>query len=167
MPVLFYGLENIKLTVKNIKTIQKAGNNLLRYIFFIPKRCRTSVLRLAINIKKTSDKLKYHQIEFFERLLKNQFTKSLITEMLRERGNIDYIDRTLSILNEITYGDSFEIIDKCQYFKYSVDLEFETSKKNNMLLTQVLKIFNRNKDHSEQLFKALRYDNYTYPYQNR
>ncbi|CAF0930523.1 unnamed protein product [Brachionus calyciflorus] len=95
MPVLHYGLENINLTSKNMKTIQKEENNLLRYTYFIPKRCRTSNLKLAINIKNTSLKLKSTHIEFFVRLLNNKFTQSIIKEMLLEGDNNDYVEQIL------------------------------------------------------------------------
>ncbi|CAF1011374.1 unnamed protein product, partial [Brachionus calyciflorus] len=112
MPVLYFGLENINLTIKNIKTVQKAENNLLRYTFYIPKRCRISNLKLANNLNNTGSKLKSIQIEFFERLMNNKYTKSIIKDLLLDTNDTDYISKILNILAEIECADNIDLIGR-------------------------------------------------------
>ncbi|RNA38994.1 hypothetical protein BpHYR1_041672 [Brachionus plicatilis] len=115
LPVLMYGMETICLTKTNKKEVTRLENNLLKYVYYVPKRCRTTNLRLINNVKKTHIRLKQMHIEFFERLLENEFTKSIIKELLNVENDKDYVSNTLDLLNEIEYESSMDLIDKCKY----------------------------------------------------
>ena len=158
MPVLFYGMEIIDLTKTNMKIIKRFESNLIRTIYGIPKRCRTSNLRLAINIMDTIMKLKQIQIEFFERLIENSYTREILKELLKIPDDNDYISYITSILDEIEHESELSITEKCKYYKYVIRLEVETSKKNNSVLEEIRQVFGKFNGCSSKLYEILKYN---------
>ncbi|CAF1085776.1 unnamed protein product, partial [Brachionus calyciflorus] len=128
MPILLYGMETIELTKKKINIINQIENNLMRSMYFIPKRCRVSNLKLINNLMGMPNKLKLVQIEFFERLIANEFTKQLIIMQLGEESQTDYISDIFKILDELDYPREFDIASKCKYYKWFIEMEHKTNK---------------------------------------
>ncbi|CAF0762553.1 unnamed protein product [Brachionus calyciflorus] len=63
-------------------------------------------LKLVINLNDTTKRLKCIQIEFFLRLLSNEYTKAIIKDLLSINSGGDYIRDFLTILNEGTKDGS-------------------------------------------------------------
>ncbi|CAF1009096.1 unnamed protein product [Brachionus calyciflorus] len=159
MPVLFYGFENINITRSNVNNIKRFESKIICSIYNIPSRCRTSNLRLINNINSTENRLKLIQIEFFGRLLENQYTKDVLKEALKSGDDNDYFSRLSRILNEIDCEMDVSLIERCNYYKYISNLEYETSKKNNKILEQIREIFTKDNGSSGKLYDLLRFDN--------
>ncbi|RNA05443.1 hypothetical protein BpHYR1_046529 [Brachionus plicatilis] len=100
------------------------------------------------------------QIEFFERLLENEFTKSIIKELLNVENDKDYISNTLDLLNEIEFESSMDLIDKCKYYGYVTELEFETSKKNNTVFEELKKVFNKQERQTESIYVSMSFEKF-------
>ncbi|CAF1117913.1 unnamed protein product, partial [Brachionus calyciflorus] len=143
MPVLFYGAETIKLTRPKIISLKKIEGKIMRSIYGLPKSCRTLNLKLIKNLNDTSKRLKLIQINFFERLLKNEYTSEVINDLLQNNVERDYIECINEILSEVTYEREIGIIEKCKYFRYVQNLEFETIKQNNQFLNNLKEIFKK------------------------
>lgn len=158
MPVLYYGLETIKPTKTNLNLIKRFESKIIRSIYGIRRTCRTTNLRLKNNLNDTVIKLRIIQIDFLERLLINDFTKELFKGLLLKEAQEDYVSNVLNILNELYYKENLSLIDKCKYYKYVSNLEFETVRKNNTTLEQLRVIFGQNNGNSAKLYKLLRFD---------
>ena len=156
MPVLYYGMETIKLSKTNLNLIKVFESKIIRSIYGIPKICRTTNLRLINNINDTITKLKVMHIEFLERLLANTFTKDLFKDLLLSNKNEDYVSSVLNVLNEVDLEEDWSLIEK--YYKYVSSLEFETNKKNNLTLIQLRDIFDKDHGNSVKLYEILRFD---------
>lgn len=159
MPVLLYSIETIKLTRTNINLIKNIEGKIIRSIYGIPGRCRTMTLKLINNLDETSKRIKLSHVTFFERLLKNQLTRELIKEVLQNQTEKDYITNLINILDEMAYDNEMGITEKCNYFKYATNLEFETCKKNNSVLGKLQEIFDQNNGECTKIFQLLRFDN--------
>ena len=110
MPVLYYGLETIKLSKKNLNSIKVFESKIIKSIYGIPKTCRTTNLILIKNINDMVTKLKVMYIEFFERLLANNFTKELFNELLLNNSHNNYLNSELNILNEMVHKEEWSYI---------------------------------------------------------
>lgn len=157
MPILFYGMENLELIKTNVNQIERIENNILRSIYNLPKKCRTTNLKLINNITNTFVRLKYIQINFFERLLSNSYTKILIKELLQINNQNDYISKIINILDEVKCVENTNIIEKCNLYKYSADMALKASKRNNSDLNELYTLFNSN-GNSDSFYNLLRYD---------
>ncbi|RNA02490.1 hypothetical protein BpHYR1_029649 [Brachionus plicatilis] len=117
---------------------------MLRSIYNIPKRCRMSNLKLINNLVGTTSRLKQIQVDFFERILKNGYTRNIIKQLLVENQDGDYISKILAILNEIDNVTDKEMSEKCKTYRAVHEMEHKTSKKtmkNTMVITNLSLIF--------------------------
>jgi hypothetical protein len=153
LPSLLYGNETISLTNANIKTIEKSENNLIRSVYCIPKRCRTTNLKLANNLPKMSKRLKYARIEFFLRLTRNEYTSSVMKALANENCDEDFIGEIQDILNEAEYSQDTDIITQCNRFKQYQDMEHVANKKNNNTLQKIHEIFKESNGDKIKLFE--------------
>ncbi|CAF0930448.1 unnamed protein product [Brachionus calyciflorus] len=115
MPVLYYDAEVIIHQKQNINELKRIENDIIRTIYGIPKRCKMSNLKLVIDLNDTTKRLKCIQIEFFLRLLSNEYTKAIIKDLLSINNGGDYISDVLTILNEVTQAGSNNSTD--QYYR--------------------------------------------------
>ncbi|RNA40684.1 hypothetical protein BpHYR1_034653, partial [Brachionus plicatilis] len=83
------------------------------------------------------------------------YTKNIIIELLKINQNDDYISNTLKILNEIELNQNTDITIKCKYYRHKIDIEHETNKKDNPVLTELHKIFKQLNVDEIQNFSAI------------
>ena len=107
-----------------------------------------------------SARLKCIQVNFFERLLKNRYTQGIVKELLTLEQEDDYIKCILDILAEIECDPNYDILKKCNYYKYTLEMEHKANKKDNIVLKELYLIFNERNGDSKCLFNLLRYDKY-------
>jgi hypothetical protein len=103
------------------------------------------------------DKLKMMQIEFFERLWNNNYTKEIVKEIFLEEKDNSYIDSLLKTLNETEYTQGLDFLDRCKHYKFPKRLEFETNKKKPKVV-KLKEIFKKHNGKRTKLYEALRYD---------
>ncbi|CAF0945202.1 unnamed protein product [Brachionus calyciflorus] len=128
IPILHYGIETIKITKENLTTLERYENNILKNIYNIPKYSRSTNLRLINNLVDVRTSIKYTTIDFFERLIENNFTQTIIQELLTTE-NDDYINSIIEMLEEITYETNLNILNKCKYYKQNIKLDLKARKK--------------------------------------
>ena len=69
------------LTRGEIKIIKKREGNIVRRMTGVQKRCVTKSLLRAYSIKQTSHQLTKIKIEFYHRLVSNEFTNKILNEL--------------------------------------------------------------------------------------
>ena len=156
--MLYYGSETINLTKQQINTIVRFENNLIRNIYGLPKWCRTKNLKLINNVQTGASKLKVIQIEFFERILSNNYTNQIIKDILTEYTDHDYINQILKILDEFTYYQDLNILDRCKHYKYINTVDHQTAIRNNPVLDELRTVFKKWNGDKQRLYELLRYD---------
>ncbi|RNA00895.1 hypothetical protein BpHYR1_010221 [Brachionus plicatilis] len=135
---------------------------MLRSIYNIPKRCRMSNLKLINNLVGTTSRLKQIEVDFFERILRNGYTRNIIKQLLVENQDGDYISKILAILNEIDNLTDKEMSEKCRTYRVVHEMEHKTSKKNNVVFNELNNIFKKHNGNNQLIFNLLRYDNELY-----
>ncbi|CAF0778861.1 unnamed protein product [Brachionus calyciflorus] len=158
MPVLTYGFEVLQLKKTVINDIERYENNLIRNIYGIPKRCKMTNLKLINNLSITNNRIKRTQVDFFVRLLENDYTKKIIKELLSYSSNGNYVNGILDLLN----NENLDIVQKCKAYNYFLDEEHKTNRKNNIVYDNLRKIFTENNGNSQHIYNLLRFDNEIY-----
>ena len=80
-PMLYYGVENLTLNKTQLKTLQSLEGNLIKGMFRIGKKTRTTPLLRAVNVEKTEELHTRTKINFFKRLTQFELTNKIIKEM--------------------------------------------------------------------------------------
>lgn len=81
-PILHYGIENLTLTATDIKKIQTAEANMIKYSVNVSKRTRSTKLLEAMRIESTSNRVATIKLKFYLRLQNNELTNSIIEKLL-------------------------------------------------------------------------------------
>ncbi|RNA16092.1 hypothetical protein BpHYR1_020053 [Brachionus plicatilis] len=79
-PTLYYGMENVYLHKYKLNQIKRLDGNILKKIFMVPTRCRSTSLKLALNITPVNEHIALIKLEFYRRLMKNRYTNLIIEE---------------------------------------------------------------------------------------
>ncbi|CAF0708862.1 unnamed protein product [Brachionus calyciflorus] len=158
IPILTYGLETCSMNKTRINELERVENKIIRSIYSLPKGCRLSSLRLINNIDRLTNRLKISQIEFFQRLLKNEFTANIIRNLLSAGGEGDYMTKILEILDQIDYPIEEDVKSKCKYYTFFMNTEHNANKKNNNELMELQNIFKLRNGDKQLIFELLRYD---------
>jgi hypothetical protein len=85
-PILYYGVENLKLIKNDEKKIQSTEATLIKYALNLSKTSRTTKLILAMNLEPAAHRIQQIKLNFFKRILKNQFTAELTEKLIEGIG---------------------------------------------------------------------------------
>jgi hypothetical protein len=81
-PILYYGVENLKLMKNDEKKIQSTEATLIKYALKLSKTSRTTKLILAMNLEPATHRIEHIKLNFFKRVLKNEFTAELTEKLI-------------------------------------------------------------------------------------
>ncbi|CAF0880263.1 unnamed protein product [Brachionus calyciflorus] len=116
-------------------------------MFFLPTRCTTTSLQLALNINSVHDSIRKAKLEFFLNLTKNAFTKEIIRVSINL--NIDR-DLTSEIIDIMTTEDDsiinsqLNIMDKVKATLYVIRVREKDKMKQNEEARQIKDILPSN-----------------------
>ncbi|CAF0842540.1 unnamed protein product [Brachionus calyciflorus] len=130
---------NMKGHIKRERlTLKRTEGNLVKFMFGVPTRCRTTDLLCALKIEATIKRLDAFKCDFYLRLRKNVYTNELLDE-------VKQLENSLSneiMENKTTYDTNESELDKlCSIIKYHVKSEFKAMKSNNPKVAELIKIF--------------------------
>ena len=94
-PILLYGAENCDFT--NAEILQRLEGNLVKQLIGVSNRCRTGNLLVALNIPSTKMSIENKKLKFFEQLLLNDFTLSVIRELVSLTSTSSFISEIKTI----------------------------------------------------------------------
>ena len=77
-PILFYGLEAIKLNKTEINNIQTIESSIVKYQLGLRKQSKSSELLYALDIEKSELRLQELKCSFYMRLMRNNYTQKVI-----------------------------------------------------------------------------------------
>lgn len=100
-PTLYYGMDQLVLTNQDLKDLQTTEANIVKRIFGLSQRVKTTELIYGIGLEKSTKKIEKMKIKFFERICKNEYTRNYLETLARYfRDNQKKINKN-SILFEI------------------------------------------------------------------
>lgn len=153
-PVLYYGIENFCLNKIEKLAIKRIEGNIIKNIFSIPKRCKSSELFSALKIDPTYTRLNVLKCDFFERLYTNAYTKKIIDYL--ELNQFDCflieIDRIRELVDNHFTSD-LKRIDVCGMYKYIAQVEKKAKFNQDPKVAAILDVFKRK--NSEETPKLL------------
>ncbi|RNA31965.1 hypothetical protein BpHYR1_008479 [Brachionus plicatilis] len=97
----------------------------------IPRRCRTTSLFLSLNIMPTDYIIKNIRVDFFNRLIENEFTKKMMIELAKQPIPNDFISEILDITRELE-EENMSLKDKCKLVKLNNITEYRSNQKNDV-----------------------------------
>lgn len=135
--------------------------NIIKNIFGISKRCKTTELLSALKIEQTYVRLNILKCEFYERLKLNPFTKSIINylELIETEGSfINELDRIKNIIED-QLPVELKREDLSSGYKYLAKVESRSISNDNPRVAQIQKIFKykNSGEISKQLYEILKF----------
>ena len=82
-PILYYGVENLTLQKKDVKSIQTVEATLIKYSHGLSKTVRTTNLLNAVDIEQACQKILVIKLKFFKRLLFSEITNKIIGTIVK------------------------------------------------------------------------------------
>ena len=158
-PVLTYGCENMNINASSQNDIERTEGNIVKGLLTIPRRCRTTSLFLSLNIMPTDYIIKNIKIDFFNRLIENEFTKKMIIELAKQTILNDFISEILYITRELE-EENMSLQDKCKLVKLNNITEYRSNQKNDVKVQNLIDIYKTgSKDNiSGLIFQICRFD---------
>lgn len=159
-PILLYGFENICLKRTELLQIKRIEGNLVKSIIGISNRCRTSLLFLALGINSTEMQLMKMKLDFYERLLSNDFTKKFLMVLAESGASGDYIEELCEYTNDLNLDESTStLLQRCKMKISSNEAETKALRKSPAIV-EIKKILdNKNKNIISQLLsQALKFN---------
>jgi hypothetical protein len=83
-PILYYGVENLRLLKGDTKKIQSTEATLIKYALNLSKTSRTNKLILAMNLEPAIERIERIKLNFFMRIMKNEATASIMESIIDE-----------------------------------------------------------------------------------
>jgi hypothetical protein len=80
-PIIYYGLENVYPSKSDIKKVQTMEAKMIKRMLGLSTRTKNTHLLYALNIEPVEFKFNKLKINFFRRLLENEYTKRVVTIM--------------------------------------------------------------------------------------
>lgn len=81
-PIVHYGLENYEMDLEDIKKLETAESTVLKSFISINKKCHNTSLMRSVGIKSFVDNVIINKLKFYNRLIENKWTKSILEELL-------------------------------------------------------------------------------------
>lgn len=100
-PILYYGLENLKLTEIEIKKLQTTESNIIKRSLGLSNRILSTKLIYSMGLEKSLNRLQKTKIYFFKRLIGNKYTKKVVGAIIEEFKNDQNKVNPKSIIAEI------------------------------------------------------------------
>ena len=94
-PLLYYGIENTPLNQKQINSVQTLESNLVKGMFQIPKKSRSTKLLRACKLEKVNELITKTKIKFAKRLLEFPNTTDLIYNLEESDLKIKFDKKSL------------------------------------------------------------------------
>jgi hypothetical protein len=76
-PTLYYGLELLNMTAKQLKNLQTGESNTIKDMFHISRKKRSTILLKAIDLNSATAHLSSLREKLFVRIMQNQYTRSI------------------------------------------------------------------------------------------
>jgi hypothetical protein len=101
-PVLYYGLETLTLNKTEKTKIRKTESGIIKYMLGLRKCSKSTELLFAAGLEMSEQRLDKFKCSFFGRLMKNDYTKSVI-ESIKEyySGKPEKVMNKKSFIQEI------------------------------------------------------------------
>ena len=145
-PTLVFGLENILLTKKVVNELKRFEGNLVKGMLNISTRCRTTCLFMSLNIMLTEIYLNNPKMDFFKRIVENDFTKKLTIELANQTVTDDFIGEIFELTKDLDHSD-MTLLEKCEFKKKMIMSDYKTNQKNDEKVQRLRKAFeNKDKD---------------------
>jgi hypothetical protein len=159
--VLLYGMENVILRKNEIKQLQTIEAKMVKRSLKISYRTRNTKILHALNIEPIEIRDIYLKCKFFIRLVQNDYTKSLINNLVDyycERGSFykdSIINQIIKILNT-EYFDEDMIIQSLHDKMREMDIENQNMQSDDVVkqLKELLSS-NKNTDATQASIQAL------------
>lgn len=94
--MLLYGIESLSLSNYVIKNLQTTEANIIKSLFGIGKKKRTTDLLKELRVDKMADRIKKLKFSFFGRLYENKYTKELLEQLPKNST----VKKRRSVVNE-------------------------------------------------------------------
>ena len=124
-PVLFYGIENVYIQKTVVNKLKRIDGNIIKRLLNIPVRCKTSSLLCALNITPVEYMIKQAKLDFFLRIMENEYTKKIIENTLSLPTQNDLISEIMMIvdqLDEPLVQLQTKFTDKVKAAKYVIEV---------------------------------------------
>jgi hypothetical protein len=95
-------IDNSRIDVSKGYIIKRIDGNILKKMFGVPNRCRSTALQLTLDITPTDDHISLIKLDFFTRLMKNSYTNK-ITQVMSDINQKDLSTEIAKITN--SYDD--------------------------------------------------------------
>lgn len=109
---LYYGAENYFINETLLREIRRVEGNFIKSLVEMPSRCHTTELMRAMGILEPKLQLDKLKLGFFNRLVTNEYTSSIIKEEIRLNYNGTFISICCKMLNIDSSESSLTLISE-------------------------------------------------------
>lgn len=145
-PILLYGIENVKISKSMANEIKRFDGNILKKLFNISKRCKTTPLQLALDITPIVDAVKILKLDFYNRLFNNDYTKSVLFESSSLPDDDDFLSEIIQLTDEQLCTNEGTLNERVNWAKNEINVKFKYNKASDPQtkeVTTVLRMKNR------------------------
>ena len=158
-PVLLNGFENQIITRTLLNDLKRYEGNIVKRLMNVPTRCRTTCLFLSLNIIPSDLNLMNIKVDFYTRLVKNEFIRTLMIEISKLTIENDFIGEVLDLTEDIN-ETGLTLIDKCKLLRSRNSNQIKQGCTDEKV-KKLKEIFNTVKDKDKipnLIFEICRYD---------
>lgn len=148
-PILYYGIENLKISKTQTQKLQTAEGNLIKKIMNLPKQSHTTKLINTLYIEPTTEKIKTIKASFLLRLLDNKLTREIILHKMNEthNENCSFVSEIKNTINPNTKNTTEELLrNLCQRLMKNINTEKKNATKGGIQDTIRYCLDNPNKE---------------------
>ncbi len=155
-PIINYGLENTELDPADTEHLSSVETMILKSTMSINKQCQNTSLLRSVNIKPFLENHIISKLNFYTRLLDNEFTRIMISEIYQLRIGIS----TLKSINEFIGVTedlqlNFKVIKEAILHKtQEISAEIKSQIKSDPLVNELKKCF-KMKNQAEYIIRIL------------
>lgn len=149
-PIVHYGLENYEMDLEDIKKLDTAESTVLKSFMSINKQCHNTSLMRSVGIKSFVDNVIINKLKFYNRLIENKWTKSILEELLSLEVKHSLSAKINHFLGDESMTDLTTIKASIQH---KINTEIITSRKNDPKVNELKECF-KIKNHNENIVEV-------------
>jgi len=154
-PITHFGLENCDLDANDVKKLASTESTILKSSMSINKQCHHTSLMRSVGIKSFIECLILNKLNFYKRLLENEYTRTIIGE-LKTISIDDFSKKINNFLNiEENYSDNISLVNELIEDKTkTIVTNFKKTCRDDPLVTELKRCFKIK--NGEEYIKSIR-----------
>ncbi|CAF0974992.1 unnamed protein product [Brachionus calyciflorus] len=113
-PALYYGFDNLVINKTQIKTLQTLESKLIKAMFRISKKTRSTKLLRAVNIEKVYELWIKTKVKFLNRLIQFELTRNIVESIIKydNTSSTDKKSLVMDLIVKTNGKNSMEMINR-------------------------------------------------------